>query len=314
MYLFTIIDRTTRWVEAVPLSATSTTDCAQALFRGWIPCFGVPAVLTSDRGAQFTSAVWRAVCDLLGVDHVTTTAYHPEGNGMVERFHRSLKAALRARCSGGDWAEQLPWVLLGLRAAPREEDALSPAQAVFGTPLILPGQFLSQAEEPLGSFLKKLNSHLDQRSAESSSPRHNTAAARVAPLNIPAELARADLVLVRRDGHVPPLSPLYEGPYTVLQRSNQVFTIQMGDRVETVSTSRLKPCTTPAAAPALPPCRGRPPGPTCPPPASFRSSTPSSSTPSQSLASPSFSVGPVVGVTSQSVYWSSPYTPGRTAW
>jgi len=38
-------------------------------------------------------------------------------------------------------------------------------------------------------------------------------------------------VLVRRDGQVPPLSPLYKGPYTILQRSNQVFTIQMGDRV-----------------------------------------------------------------------------------
>ena len=88
----------------VPLSATLTTDCTQALFRGWITRFGVPAVFTSDRGAQFTSAVWCAVYSLLGVDHATTTTYHPEGNGMVERFHRSLKAALRARCSGGDWA------------------------------------------------------------------------------------------------------------------------------------------------------------------------------------------------------------------
>ena len=123
-YLFTIINCTTRWVEAVPLSATSTTDCAQALFKGWITRFGVPAVLTSDRGAQFTSDVCRAMCDLLGVDHVTTTAYHSEGNGMVERFHRSLKATLLARCSGGDWADQLPWVLLGLHTAPREEGAL----------------------------------------------------------------------------------------------------------------------------------------------------------------------------------------------
>ena len=151
-YLFTIIDRTTRLVEAVPLSATSMINCTQTLFKG----FGMPAVLTSDRRAQFTSAVWCAVCNLLGVVHITTTAYHPEGNGIVERLHRSLKAALSASCSSGDWVDQLPKVPLGLRAAPREEDALSPPQAVFGTPLILPGQFLSQAKEPLGSFLKTL--------------------------------------------------------------------------------------------------------------------------------------------------------------
>ena len=111
-YLFTIIDCTTRLVEVVPLNATSTTDCAQALFKGWITRFGVPAVLTSDHGAQFTSAVWRAVCNLLGVVHVTITAYHPEGNGMVERFHWSLKAPCvqaapavtgRTSCLGSHW-------------------------------------------------------------------------------------------------------------------------------------------------------------------------------------------------------------------
>ena len=50
-----------------------------------------------------------------------STAYHPQSNGMVERFHWQLKAALRARCSGADWLEHLPWVMLGLRAAPKEE-------------------------------------------------------------------------------------------------------------------------------------------------------------------------------------------------
>jgi len=51
---------------------------------------------------------------------------------MVDWFHWSLKAAMHASCSGSDWVDQLPWVPLGLRAGPREEDALSPTQAVFG--------------------------------------------------------------------------------------------------------------------------------------------------------------------------------------
>ena len=53
----------------------------------------------------------------------------PQANGMVERFHRQLKAALRAGCSSGDWLEHLPWVLLGLCAAPKEEAGVSAAEA-----------------------------------------------------------------------------------------------------------------------------------------------------------------------------------------
>ena len=55
--------------------------------------FGMPAVMTSDRGTQFTSSLWAALCTLLGIQHVQTTAYHPEGNSLVERFHCHLMDA-----------------------------------------------------------------------------------------------------------------------------------------------------------------------------------------------------------------------------
>jgi transposase InsO family protein len=134
-YLFTIIDRTSRWPEAIPIDATTTVDCANALFQGWVSRFGVPAVITSDRGAQFTSSLWAALCSLLNIQHNQTTAYHPQSNGMVECFHHRLKDALRARCAAANWVDHLPWVLLGLRAVPREDDGSTPAQEVFGTPL-----------------------------------------------------------------------------------------------------------------------------------------------------------------------------------
>ena len=55
------------------------------------------------------------MCKVLGMQHITTTAYHPQSNGMVERFHCQFKDALRARCEGRDWLDHLPWALLGLR-------------------------------------------------------------------------------------------------------------------------------------------------------------------------------------------------------
>ena len=76
-HIMTIIDHSTRWVEAVPLSSTTATACADALGAGWISQFGVPAVMVTDRGVQFTSAVWAVMCQRLGIRHNTTTAYHP---------------------------------------------------------------------------------------------------------------------------------------------------------------------------------------------------------------------------------------------
>jgi hypothetical protein len=106
-YLFTIIDWTSRWPEAIPLASITTADCTRA----------PPATITSDRGAQFTSALWAGLCSLPNIQHSPTTAYNPQSNGFVERFHRWLKDALRSWAAAADWHDHLPWVLLGIRTA-----------------------------------------------------------------------------------------------------------------------------------------------------------------------------------------------------
>ncbi len=82
------------------------------------------------------------------------------------------------------------------------------------------------------------------------------------PPQLPNDLARAPTMFVRRDGQVPLLQPLYDGPYTVIHRSLHFFTLHIGDKVDKVdkvSTLRLKPCTDPTVPPVLPRVRGRPP-------------------------------------------------------
>ena len=85
----------------------------------------------------------------LGTQVHRTTAYHPQANGLCERFHRSLKAALRAALSDGNWVDRLPWVMLGLRSAPKEDLDASPAELVLGQPLCVPGEFLPESSAPL---------------------------------------------------------------------------------------------------------------------------------------------------------------------
>ena len=102
-HLFTVIDQSTRWAEAIPIADTSAAGCAEAFFQGWVSRFGVPDTLTSDRGSKFSSEVWAAVCKRINIRQCMTTAYHPQANGMVEPLQRRLNEALRARLPGEEW-------------------------------------------------------------------------------------------------------------------------------------------------------------------------------------------------------------------
>ena len=86
----------------------------------------------------------------------------------------------------------------------------------------------------------------------SSLPRHTIAAKDQRPTTIPEALRDARMVLVRADAVRPPLAPRYDGPYAVIARSDQFFTLRMGDRTDTVSTSRLKPAPSRPHRPSRP--------------------------------------------------------------
>ena len=107
---------------------------------------------------------WTGVCSMLGILAYTTTSFYPQSNGIVERFHRSLKSSLQARLAGSDWFSHLPLVLLGLRATPKDDTGLS--EAVYSSPLTLPGDV---PELLPYTFLRKVNRWIRRFSASSCS-------------------------------------------------------------------------------------------------------------------------------------------------
>ena len=256
-HILTVVDRFTRWPEAIPIHDTTTSTCARAFIYNWIARFGVPSHITSDRGAQFTSALWRDMAELFGTQLHHTTAYHPQANGLVERFHRQLKASLRTRLTGPNWADELPWVLLGIRTSPKEDLGASSAELVFGQTIVVPGDFVPVVSNDVDktAHLRKLKERMGSLAPVPTSSHGDPA------VSMPKALQDTEYVFIRRDTRKSALQDPYEGPFKVLTRREKTFEIDLGGRPETVSVDRLKAAHTDdnqLVKPAVRKPRGRP--------------------------------------------------------
>lgn len=237
-YVITMIDRATRWPEAHAAFDITADTVARIVYEEWITRYGCPVRMTTDQGRQFESSLFNALTRLLGIKRIHTSPYHPQSNGMIERWHRCMKTALIARLSTSNWTEELPTVLLGLRAAIRNDSGVSAAQLTYGQTLTLPGDFFVPSKpSPLDySYVEKLRAYINNfRQALTQSRSNNRA------VFVPEDLQTCKEVFVRVDAVKKPLQPPYNGPYAVLSRSEKTFTVQLPGRQAVISVDRLKP-------------------------------------------------------------------------
>lgn len=139
-FVCVVMDYFTKWPEAYALPNHEAVTVASVLVDEFFTRFGVPGELHSDQGREFESRVFSECCELLGIRKTRTTPLHPQSDGMVERFNRTLAQQLAKYCEAdqGDWDVKLPAMLMAYRSAVHEATDYTPARLMFGRELRLP--------------------------------------------------------------------------------------------------------------------------------------------------------------------------------
>lgn len=172
-YVVVVTDHFTKWTEAYATRNQEAATVAQPLVKYWVAHHGPPRSLHSDQGSQFESDLFQRMCRMLDIDKTRTTGYHPEGNGQVERYNRTLGAMLAIYCEENyrEWDEHLPYVAAAYRATEHSSTGYTPNMMVKGREIPLPLHIVhgdpNRDQEPLNpeDFVDNLQDMLEKAHA-----------------------------------------------------------------------------------------------------------------------------------------------------
>ena len=139
-YILVVGDYFTKWKEAYPLKNMEASSVARVFVNDFVCRFGVPESLHTDQGRNFESALIKEICQLLGVRKTRTTPYHPQSDGLVERFNKTVLEMLSMAVQQDEdkWDLLLPPLLLAYRTSVHETTGATPFSLMFGRDPRLP--------------------------------------------------------------------------------------------------------------------------------------------------------------------------------
>ena len=223
----------TRFPIAIPLKNISAKNIVTNLLQTFSN-FGIPKILQSDQGTNFTSDLFKDVLKELNVLAINSSVYHPESQGALERFHQTLKSMLRRYCleSSHDWDEGLNFLLFAIRECKQESLGFSPFELLYGREIRGPlkivkdywltgssgsesskvnvNTYMSNLRERLSKVRELAKEYLNK--SQTSMKAHYDKSSKLRAFQ------PGDEVLVFLPIPGSPLSPKYQGPYTILEK------------------------------------------------------------------------------------------------
>jgi hypothetical protein len=242
-YILVFSDYFTKWVEAIPIKNQEATTIADALLE-FITRFGIPGEIHSDQGRQFISRIFDQVCARLGIVKTRTAPYHPQSDGMVERFNRTLLSAL-SKCVDcqTNWDKIAPIICLYYRATVHASTGVTPAMLMLGRELTLPIDVVfpppeEEAHESYPQYLQEMERNLEiaseyarahLRLAHESMRMRNAPARDVKPLDITRPVYVFNPAV--KKGQSPKLNRVWKGPHQIVECiSPYLYRVAVGGR------------------------------------------------------------------------------------
>ncbi|XP_069740647.1 uncharacterized protein [Narcine bancroftii] len=235
MYLFTRVDRFTKWPEAALLADMSTESCTRPGLNVSACLLPSPKTRVVGGGgggwSLFTTSLWLMMAQLLH-----TTVYHPWSNSLVKHFHQYLKSALMAHLQGQVCVDKLLWVVLGIGMAPIEDLAMSSAELAHGTPMTFPGKFVPAAcgTETHTGVLTILQEKIGTLAPVPTLCHGPT------PSFVPKGPQECNYAFICRGMHWIPLQWPYKGPYKVVRQKGTTLILDLSGHVEIFTIYCLK--------------------------------------------------------------------------
>ena len=233
----------------VPASNHTADTVSEALLRHVVQYFGTPRRLLSDRGREFVGEVWGTLTRSFGIQRLLTSPYHPEGNSINERSHRTMNNMLRARLlrdlPSRRWVDEIPGIMLALNAMVHEPHGFSASMIATGREPALPPDLEGDAcaspslEDPV-AYVDTVKQRLALTHQQMTPP---SAPVAINPYH------EDDLIYVMT---TPPersskLAPRWKGPFFVKRVPNAYQVTYQDDMVwRTVHINHVKPAKTPA--------------------------------------------------------------------
>ena len=240
-YLLTCIDSATRWPEAIPIRSITAKTIITQLTNIFSRC-GFPTALTSDNGSQFTGKAFQTWLKHHGIKHIRSSPYHPQGNGVVERLHRTLNSMVTKLVEKkGNWAAVTPMALYFIRSTPSSTTGLSPFMARQGWEPATPIQVLYKtwAQTNLGDvnltdWVTVNSERVEMAREKALLCKTKVAGKRKTNWDKTARNREFDIgeeVLIRKPGLNLKLSESWEGPFTIIKKNSPLsYSVDTGDR------------------------------------------------------------------------------------
>jgi hypothetical protein len=238
-YLMVVEDYLSNYVIVAPLADKTAETIAEVFLKQVVLVYGPPAVVHSDRGSEFRNKVMTELCTMIEAKKIFTTPYHPQADGKVERFNRTIQRMLACYVSADqkNWDVILPYILYAYNTTTSRKHGRSPFNIIYGrdpkNPFILnllegsttlpkdpSSHWLRHAEEH-SEFIKEVVSKMDQEAREDSHEYTNLSR-KAPPIYKPGTLILIKSFMKQMDGAKPKLQKKYRGPFVVLKMTSPV--------------------------------------------------------------------------------------------